>query len=185
MNSTNAPRAGLSARDRKLLLAFGLFAEAALLYMLMVDPLLTRLSRASSLEETTRAAHVELMATVRSKASDALVGAEDRPLAPMVLGVDETATIAIQQALDEMARGAGVRLMQASVNAVSESRGGLDSHGVTVELEGAYEAIATFVEELEAADPVRGVEQLTITPAAADPDRIRVALTLRFYLRRA
>lgn len=185
MTSANAPRAGLSARDRKLLLAFGLFAEAVLLYMLMVDPLLTRLSRAEALKATTRKAHAELMASMGSTPAASLERTEDQRLAPMVLGADEIVTIALQQAVDGMARDAGARLIQASVDPISEPRGGLESHGVAVELEGAYDAIAAFIDELDGTDPVRGIERLAIAPSATDPDRLRVTLLLRFYLRRA
>lgn len=42
--TTKLPRPGLSPRDRKLLLAFALFVEVVLLYLLLIDPALTPMS---------------------------------------------------------------------------------------------------------------------------------------------
>lgn len=185
MTTTTPGRAGLSPRDRRLLLAFAFFAEAVILYMFLIDPLLTRLSQANALEATTRAAHGELAATVRARSGEGLAGSEQRPLAPMLLADGEIATLAIQQHLGSLARDAGARLVQANVSPASERRGGLENHEVAVQVEGSYDAIAAFVEALGSLDPVRGIERMALTSSVQGPDRVEASLTLRFYHRRS
>ncbi len=183
MSTPKLPRAGMSARDRKLILAFAFFAEAVILYMGLVDPLITRLARARSLEESTRHAHAELSAALLPEPRAPLTAPTEAKPAPLSLGQRESATVAIQRVLGQMASETGVRLGQVTIAPTPEPRGGLASHAVDVEVSGAYEAVSAFIGGLEAPEPVRGIEVFEIATAEGDADAIRATLTLRFYLR--
>ncbi len=182
MTSTKQTRAGLTSRDRKLLLAFAFFVEGVLLYMLMIDPLITRLGQARQLEETSRRAHAELSAAVAPAKPAPLQAVPEAALTPLPLAPNESPTVAIQGALDRMAQLAGVRLGQATIDPQSETRGGLLTHAVKVEVSGPYEAVTAFVRDMEARDPVRGIEIFSIATAEADLDAVSASLTLRFFL---
>ena len=175
-------RAGLTPRDRKLLLAFAFFVEAVVLYMLLVDPLIGRLGRARDLEETSRRAHAELAAAVEPAPSAPLHAVSEAALTPLPLEPDESASVAIQRTLGRMAASAGVHLAQAAIAPGAESLGSLLTHRVEVEVSGPYEAVAAFIRDMEAREPVRGIEIFSLTTAEDDLDAVRASLTLRFFL---
>lgn len=187
MTTTNHARGGFSKRDRALLLGFAVFVEVVLLYMLLVDPLVMRLSRSAGQLETVRRAHAELVATQQTRASSARARdvTEDRSLAPMTLERHGIATVAIQQSLDALACETGVRMVKTAIEPVPELRGGLESLSVTLEVEGDYEAVTAFVSRFEAPDPVRAVERMALTPVPEDADHVYASVTMRVFVRRA
>lgn len=180
MSLPNTPRRGLSKRDRRRILAVALFAEVVLLYMLLLDPLLTRLSRSRELELETRRAHGELSRAVSAREPGALVASES--ISPLLPAERESSTMAVQRALGDLASRTGVRLIQARVASAGEAKGELEVRQVDVELEGPYEAIASFIEDLEAPAPVRGVELFAISTSETDSEHLKATMALRFYL---
>ena len=184
MTRSKSTLTALSPRDRKLLLAFAFFAEAVLLYMLLVDPVITRLGRARDLAESSRRAHAELSAVIAPAPSSPLRATPETALMPLTLDADERPSVAIQRALGSMASAASLRLNQATIAAEAVERGGLISHDVDVEVSGPYEGIAAFIRGLEAREPVRGIEVFSLATAEADPEEVRVTMTLRFFLRK-
>ena len=182
MTTSKLSRTGLTPRDRKLLLAFAFFVEVVVLYMLLVDPLITRLGRARDLEETSRRAHAELSAAVTPATPAPLQAVPEAALTPLPLEPNQSPSVAIQQALGRMAADAGVNLGQATIDPDAETRGNLLSHQVDVVVSGPYDAVAAFVRDMEAREPVRGIEIFTLATAEDDPDVLRASLTLRFFL---
>ena len=182
MTRSNSPLTALSPRDRKLLLAFAFFAEAVLLYMLLVDPVLTRLGRARELAETSRRAHTELAAFVSPSATPSLQAVPEAALAPLTLEPQESPTVAIQRMLGRMASEAGVRLSEATIDPEAQELGGLISQKVAVEATGPYEAVAAFIGDMEAREPVRGIELFSLATSETDRDAVRARMTLRFFL---
>ncbi|GEM_PF-2998869 len=182
MSGSSTSRAGLSMRDRRLILFFAFFVEVLILYMFLLDPLITRLGRARDLEAKTRHAHAELAAAMKPAARTPLTAEASASLVPLRPATGETATMAIQRALGDMAQASGLRMQQAKIAAAPVLRGGLPTHAVDVQLEGDYEALAAFIEALEAPEPVRGVEVLSVSTSEADPDRVQASMTFRYYL---
>lgn len=180
MTPSNAPRRGLSPQDRRRILAVALFAEAVLLYMVLVDPLLGRLSRSRELELGARHAHGELSRAVAARDPGTLVASAS--IAPLERSARESSTMAVQRALGELSSRTGARLIQARVASEGEIKGELEVRQVDVDLEGPYEAIASFIEDLEAPDPVRGIELFAISTSEGDSERLRATMALRFYL---
>lgn len=182
MTTSKVPRPGLSPRDRKLLLGFAFFVEVVLLYMVFIDPAMTRLSRARELEERSRRAHAELAAAIAPLAPATLPASAEAALTPLSLAAHEIPTVAIQRALDRMASGTGVRLVQATIDPAPETHGSLLSHAVELEVTGPYEGIAAFIRDTEAREPVRGIEVFSLATTEADLEEVRASMTLRFFL---
>jgi len=180
--TSSSPARGLSPRDRKLLLAFAFFVEAVVLYMLMIDPLITRLGRARDLEATSRRAYEELSAVINPSRPGALNTPPDAALAPLPLEAGESPSLAIQRALGEMASAAGVQLGQATIEPEAEMHGDLLTQAVRVEVSGPYDAVAAFIRDLDSREPVRGIDDFSIATAEQNLEAIRAKLTLRFFL---
>ena len=183
MTTTKSP--GLSPRDRKLLVAFAFFVEGVLLYMLLVDPVITRLGRARDLAESSRRAHAELAAFITPTPSPSLQALPEAALAPLSLDPGDSPSVAIQRTLGRMASEAGVRLSESTIDPVAVERGGLISHAVAVEVVGPYEGIAAFIRDMEAREPVRGIELFSLATSETDFDAVRATMTLRFFLRKS
>lgn len=187
MSTPRQPKAGLSPRDRKLLLGFGLFVEGVLLYMLLVDPALMRLDRAREQEAASRGMHarlVEALPKPRSETEPRLLPPASELAPGPLVGGQSSPTVAIQRILGERAGLAGVRILRVRVNPEPQLQGTILTHEVSVELTGAYEAVAAFLEDLEAPDPVRGIALFDLSTSEADADQVDARLTLRFFLRK-
>jgi type II secretory pathway component PulM len=184
MSRSKQPGVTLSRRDRRLLLGFAVFVEAVLIYMLLVDPAISRLNRARGLEASTRQAHAQLAAAMAPSATAPLPSPTEEHLAPLVPAAHESPTVAIQRLLANQAAMAGARLVEVRVEPQPEDHGALLSHTVDVSLKGAYEAVSAFIADLEASEPVRGVALFEIATAEEAPDQLQASLTLRVYLRK-
>ncbi len=184
MTRAQQPGVTLSRRDRRLLLGFAFFVEAVLITMLLVDPAISRLNRARDLEASTRQAHAQLAAALAPRESAPLPAPSEEHLAPLVPAAHESPTVAIQRLLASQAARAGARLVETKVDPQAEDHGALMSHTVEVSLKGSYEAVAAFIGDLEASEPVRGVALFEIATAEEATEQLQASLTLRVYLRK-
>lgn len=103
-------------------------------------------------------------------------------LAPLTLAPHESPSVAIQRSLGRMASEAGVRLSEATIDPEAQEHGGLTSQKVAVVATGPYEGIAAFIRDLEAREPVRGIEVFSLATTETDLDEVRARMTLRFFL---
>lgn len=180
MNRVTSSKSGFSRRDLRLIVTFGLFAEAVLAYMLLVDQPLTQIAKMQGLAETVRTAHETVLAAVNAGGRPAKEAAAAVPYLEPEAG--ESPTMAIQQALDLEASEAGARLKAVTVEPAALDEAGLLRYTATMTLEGSYEAIATFMERLETPRHVVKVETLAVSGASEAADVLQTTLTLGVYL---
>jgi len=90
--------------------------------------------------------------------------------------------VVIQRALDRMASGAGIRLVQATLEPDAPAHGSVVSHAVELEVTGPYEGVAAFIRDMEAREPVRGIERFSLAKTETDLEEVRATMSLRFFL---
>lgn len=157
--------AAFSARDKRLMIGFAIFAESILGYMLFLDGPLGRIQKLRTEVATAQKALTTLQAsvTVRTEAD------RKQPPLPSILKLKpgQSASLVLQDTLDTLTRQSGATPI--GTNFTSQEA---DRCQIKVRLEGSYEAISRFSHALEHPPYLMGLEKLSVQPKEDQPDRL-------------
>jgi len=162
---------GFSARDKRLMVGFGLFVEAVLCYMLLIDGPLGQIQKLQGQVATAQKALSTLQETVTSRTQ---AQAKQAALPP-VLKVKrvESSSLILQDTLDALTRQSGATPIGTQL-----LKQEADRCQIRVQLEGSYEAISRFSHAIEHPTYLMGLDSLTLHPKQDQPDLLIAELLL-------
>lgn len=165
---------GFTPRDIRLMVGFGLCAEALLGYMLLIDGPLGQLQKLKTQLATSETAYTTLKEAVGAKQN-----ATDRKLPPVLaLKPQESSSLAIQGYLDRLCADHALTPVGTTVLAQEGP-----TCRVEIDVQGSYEAIAGLLVRLEQPEYLMGLDSLDLKTDPQAPDRILAGLTLTFFYR--
>ncbi|MBO9539990.1 hypothetical protein J7643_05275 [bacterium] len=170
---------GFSRRDLAWLMGFGFFVEAVLLYMLLIDPAMSRLAKIAPELARAQEAQATLQAALATSAPQPEAQALRLP-APILLASGESPSLAIQRSLDVQVAASGAQLLATTLDEATAAEGETFTRA-KVRLAGSYEAIDAFVRRLATPDRLLTMEALIVRAVDPQADRLEAEVTLSYY----
>ncbi|HEY9899035.1 MAG TPA: hypothetical protein V6D00_07625 [Pantanalinema sp.] len=177
----SSKKPGFSRRDLAWLMGFGFFVEAVVIYMLLIDPAVSRLAKIAPELAKAREAQASLQGAIASSLPRASAGTAPLP-APLRLAPAESPSLAIQRALDVQVASSGARLLSTTLDQPTESTSAPGLTRARVRLAGSFEEIDAFVASLAA--PAHFVTMEALVVRAVDPqaERLEADITLSYHI---